>query len=512
MRFFLFVFLMAAGMAPFAHGQAVGVCGNGAEPELIARLLENKAALAAQGPSFIQNREIKYVPIRFILVAKADGSGRAAITKIFDQVCGLNEDFADQNIQFFLKDAGYVLLDNDQVYEKNYLTTILMRRNKDANAINVYVVGDASPREKNPDEEGVTLGYFNPVEDWLVIRKEELNGISTTLSHELGHFFSLAHTHSGWDATPWDASVYEGKPVPKTSPGGIPTEKMDRSNCDGSGDFLCDTPPDYNFGFAWGTCNFTANALDPDGVRVDPQETNIMGYFLRCEANTYQFTQEQKALMATDLASNRRRAIRQVDPGNVGDIGQPVLLSPAKDEVTPFYNEVTFSWQPVPNATFYLLEIDRVPSFSISPFQYIVTDTTYTTNELVGNRRYYWRIRPMNGANVCNSLNTGSIVFRTGGTTSTEWMDQVQSWSVFPNPSQGYDQINIRLQLLSDLEVGVQVADLTGRQLKWIPMRRYPAGNHIVEVSVADLPSGVYLISLVDPARQIETRRLVVTR
>ena len=73
---------------------------------------------------------------------------------------------------------------------------------------------------------------------------------------------------------PWSADI--GNPAPASSPGGIPTEKMDGSNCETAGDYLCDTPPDYN-GFGWDDCDYDGGAQDPMGVEIDPEERLIYG-------------------------------------------------------------------------------------------------------------------------------------------------------------------------------------------------------------------------------------------
>ena len=39
-----------------------------------------------------------------------------------------------------------------------------------------------------------------------------------------------------------------------------------------SGDFLCDTPADYNLGFGWNNCNYTGGAMDPNGILLNPDE------------------------------------------------------------------------------------------------------------------------------------------------------------------------------------------------------------------------------------------------
>lgn len=52
-------------------------------------------------------------------------------------------------------------------------------------------------------------------------------------------------------------------------------------HCNQSADGFCDTPADYNlgFGFQGPGCVYTGCAKDPDNVKLDPNEANLMSYF-----------------------------------------------------------------------------------------------------------------------------------------------------------------------------------------------------------------------------------------
>lgn len=82
------------------------------------------------------------------------------------------------------------------------------------------------------------------------------------LSHELGHFFGLAHTFEG-----------SGE------------EMVDGSNCETHGDKICDTPADPYVIFTDlslyinSNCEFNANRVDANGDYYIPHTGNIMSYY-----------------------------------------------------------------------------------------------------------------------------------------------------------------------------------------------------------------------------------------
>ncbi len=493
--------------ASFASAQQYtppcGTVGEMAE-ELTVRLLANKAALEANDG--VTYRNTQYVPVKFHLVGKNDGSGRLSEHKAFDQLCALNEDYADMDIVFYLK-GGFNYINNSTTYDSHANTPFILTANKDNGAINIFCVKDATP---TGDGLGTTLGYYSPGNDWIVVRNDEVGRNEATLAHELGHFFSLLHPHNGWDAEPYDESTH-GNPVQNFSPNGPPSERQDGSNGTTAGDYIADTPPDYNFGFGWPNCNYNAGTMDPNGDVVDPDENLWMGYFLNCPIDEYYFSETQQQLVLTDLASAQRFYIRpNYTPSNAEIVGAPDLIAPTGGETTAGYNWVNFQWEAVPNAQFYMLEISRIASFAIDPIRIIVYGTNKVVNGLEADKNYFWRVRPLNEAYTCASnSSTGSFTTGTSTVNNVE-LTSVNQWSVAPNPVKANTSLTVMVDASVSFDAIISLRDVTGRQVQMIGQQSFNIGQQTTEINLSGVTAGVYFLSLDSEAGRT-TKRIVIT-
>ena len=80
------------------------------------------------------------------------------------------------------------------------------------------------------------------------------------MSHEMGHYFSLYHTHG------------------KTN-SGTTDELVNGSNCSSAGDDVCDTPADPNLsGLVNSSCQYTGSGKDANGDTYVPNPRNMMSY------------------------------------------------------------------------------------------------------------------------------------------------------------------------------------------------------------------------------------------
>ncbi len=505
--------LFAFGLSANAQDTQAGRCGMSAEElkALSVRTLENLAA-----PTSVRERgAIQYVPIHFHIVGSASGTGKARESNILDQICNLNADYLPLDIQFYLSPHPTqgifdYSINNDNVYDQQ-TNSFLMSNRKHAKALNVFVVNNAESGNSLP---GQTLAYYSTVWDWVVSRKDQINGSGNgTLSHEIGHFFSLLHTFHGWDQQPFDNTFASWPCAPAISPGGVPTEKQDGSNCTTAGDYICDTPPDYNSGFGWPNCsNYTGGAKDPMCELIDPDEQNYMGYFIGCP--NYHFSAGQGTQIHKDLDAQKRNYLDNTFAPAASSLTVPadLLQSPLASTTTQFYDLVDLSWKAVPEATYYLVELDLTSGFSTGYFKSFVTkDTKLTVTTLTKGKTYYWRVRPFNEYLTCKGTGAGwnPGTFKTPLASGTTDIQEVTEWSVAPNPTGGAASATVSVDANESFEASVSVTDAAGKVLFQQPSQRFAAGQNTVELPVGRFANGLYFVSLGNGEARM-TKKLVV--
>lgn len=495
----------------------IGSCGTvGQLQEAFIPDLERNIRWAEANP--IRFRSVQYLPIKFHIITETDGTSGVKEARLLDQLAALNEDFADLDIQFYLKDCSFNYINNSTVF-KNHEATIgtIMKVNKDNAAINVFIPETA---DRSGSSLGRTLGYYLKVaitttgvfdSDWLVVRKSEISANSITLTHELGHFFTLAHPHRGWDNEPYDVAVH-GNPAPANSPGGIPTELQDKSNCSTAGDLLCDTPPDYNFGLNWSNCNYDAGTKDPKGNVVDPEEKLFMAYFNFCSSQDYFFSPMQKAAMLGSVSSNERSYIRSGwTPGSAHITTNTTLEFPINDEQLGYYNDVELSWSAVPGANKYLLEISRFANYmeGSSTFSLIVNGNSKIMEGLDADRKYYWRVRPFNCYETGMPF-TESASFRTGNVTRAEEPGFVEGWTVGPNPARANSYVQLTINSTEAFDGQVVWYGMDGRRTRSETPQRFNNGSNRISLSTSELTAGVYVLAVETASGRLSKRIAVL--
>lgn len=492
------LFLMPAS----TEAQLRGVCGTSHSHEQDQRILRHKAVLETSTAINYRNG-VTYVPTKFHIVRRSDGTGGVAESRVLDALCRLNEYFEDQDIQFYIY-QGLSFINNTNAYNNPGDFPLILNAVRVGKAMNVYIGDKADP----PGGGGLgnTLGYYSPGFDWLVVKRGEINGSSSTLAHEAGHYFSLAHPFNGWDCTSWDPAIH-GNPVSFTTApcSDVPVELADGSNCDIAGDFLCDTPADYNLGFTAGGCTYNGNCMDPNGNLLDPMVDNMMGYFTNCP--DYIFTPMQKTLVALDLA-DRTGLDTDFTPIATTITETPELVSPIGGGVFSGYNDMAFSWTPVDGADKYFLEIDVSPTFSISPTRLIVYGN-FKRIPLVANRTYHWRVRPFNSYYTC-APNTPAATFQTDNIVAVSEPVSVQEVLVVPNPAVAGNQVEVLLDTREGFDAHVSVFSMDGRRLIQFP-NRFATGTNRLSIPTQNLEAGIYLISIESKEGGVVNRKLVLS-
>ncbi len=497
--------------------QAPGNCGTSFEDQLNdirPRLRENLAAV--ESGDFVSDRAIQYVPIFFHLVGDVDGNGKHKERLVLDQICKLNAAYAPMDVRFYLSPHPIQGLFDYSINNENVYTTqsnaTLMQNRRHANALNVYVVNEAASGNNQP---GTTLAYYSTQRDWIVSRKDQINGNANngTLPHEIGHFFSLNHTFFGYESNSFGTNDVTWPTAPTFAPngGGVTTERQNGSNCTTAADEICDTPPDYNFGFEQGNCNaYNGGAKDPLGELVDPMENNFMSYFSGC-AN-YAFTAQQQTTILADLNSASRNYLDNTYQPVADNIDTPVdfLVGPPNADTVNFYNEVLLEWNAVTGATHYLLEIDITNAYATLNAQtFILTGTSKLLTNLLPNKKYFWRVRPFNTYVTCATAKQFTLLTPT--TIATTDITGLSAWQISPNPLTDGGNLHLSVNAVDGFEAALRIFDAAGRQVFNQNSIPFNTGETVTDIEVNGLQNGLYFVSL-ENSQGRNVRRLVVLR
>ena len=493
MPYLALFFLLLVG--PVANAQVCGTPYEGMQE----RIQTHVRHLRDFGPA--HSRVIQYVPINFHAFAQNDGDDRVSLRDLSDMMCYVNQEYADMEIEFYINKLN--LVDNTGGYNGTAqgLYTSLANSNRDG--VNIFLVDKA---DTNSDI-GVTLGYYNPNNDVIVMRDEEISANNNTLVHELGHFFSLPHPHNGWDAEPYNVDEH-GVQVSAFSPGGVLNEKQDGSNCAIAGDFICDTPPDYNFGLGNVGCLFTEEVLDPDGEQVDPEELLHMGYFLNgCELDEYFFSDMQQDIVLNDLASNARNYLDNNFTPSTTAVAAPTLTSPAAGEVVEGFDGVTLEWESA-GADIFIVRYALFSNLNSGEAR-IVFGNSVTLTDLLPDRNYFWEVRALSRSQFCaENVISEKQNFRTGLSSAVRDVAGLSDWQVSPNPVETDAPLFLSLTAEQAFTGRAQLVDLAGRVRHEQALQVTP-GTQRIALSTAALSPGIYFAVLRD-ARGVSRRRVLV--
>ena len=473
----------------FAYGQLRdgAVCGTHPTAEMIEEL---KANIANMGIGFQRGGTV-FVPIKFHLVANANGDGRISELRVFKTLKFLNENYEQLGMQFYVKD-DFNYLNKETIYEASLGsggTNIQLSLARANNALNIFLVNSIS----TGNIPGTILGVFyrtGSIDDLLVLNQEI--GIDVgTLEHEIGHFFSLMHTFNGWDGDPWEASRH-GNPVGVNSPGGVRNELVDGSNCAISGDFLCDTPADYNLGFRWNNCtDYTGDCMDLNQDTLRPQENNYMGYFLRCP--DYEFSDQQKSAILSSYNSSNRSYVRDNYIPFAGEMAEPSKMYPV--DIDAGADPIQFEWEAVEGAKWYNLEVGRNSSLTIGVKRYFVDTNTPLIDDLDAGRTYHWRVQAY-GEYKCYEGDLSVSRFTTNMSTSTEDPTFVESFNVFPNPVQSNNLLSVNLESNSPLKMDIEIFGQNGQVAKQIFGQQINEGDNSFKVDINGFSAGIYILKM----------------
>lgn len=276
-------------------------------------------------------RGIRDFPVKAHIVTRTDGTGGFNRSSLLAAVQKLNENYINANVRFVLL-KGINTISSDAHYNFSSGSEVeFCGRWDEKGAINMYLFGSVKKQGSDvcgysyyPNSSSATQGR-----DRIILRNSCVDG-GSTLIHEVGHFFSLYHTHGSSLVGPDKELV---------------TRDRSLRNCEKAGDGLCDTAADpMILNKVDVNCNYTGSDVDPRGERYSPDPNNIMAYSV--EGCRIRLTKEQYA-RANYAALNMRSYIKM--PQNAQMEAMPELATNTTAPPKPTTKPQVTTAKPTPN-------------------------------------------------------------------------------------------------------------------------------------------------------------------
>jgi hypothetical protein len=261
MRSILLVHLfLLLGLLVSAPLRAQDACAFEPSAKQIEKLTRERAAIQAFS---LQEKSVStttWFPVQWHVMRDFQGGPSEFFSRadVDAQMAELNRQFLPAGIQFY--ECGPELYVDDYNLHSFYIgrDSILTNNYDIAGVINLYYVNQIY--FSYPNGQYCGYAYFPGDPDHIVLAKGCLAFDPTLLTHEMGHFFTLYHTHGKTNNTLTD-------------------ELVDGSNCATAGDDVCDTPADPNLlngGIA--NCAYVGGQVDIQLDTFMPLVDNIMSY------------------------------------------------------------------------------------------------------------------------------------------------------------------------------------------------------------------------------------------
>jgi hypothetical protein len=450
---------------------------------------------------------ILYVPLTIHSISNDDGTKAKQTNLILDNFRQVNIDFMASKIQFYIEGNIDFIKDtksNNPTYAQDGLN--LMTKHNKANTLNVYIAEYASGHS------GYTIFYAG-----ILMSKYFTNGKNHILTHELGHMLKLPHTFFGWEATTYkpttiaptkvtieESKWFQDEPSNIITPIVAEVELVDKSNCQKASDKICDTNADY-FSFDW-PCNANHESdiilTDPSGATGRADGTLFMSYSnTECQSR---FSSDQVNVMRTVLKNKMKNLLYNQTPlPPIND--EPILLiQPLNDEEVNIDN-VLLKWEKAENATHYVVELSRQPSFSTIEADYITDKTEIVLIGLKMNVNYYWRVRPFNSHSV--GVISEKRKFLTTAASSIKSLNALDYFVIYPNPI-NQDIINLKIKSNIAFSAKFEVFDLLGNRI--YEKTTFLNGNEEnLNVTTIDWAKGIYFVKISDTNGGVISKKVI---
>jgi hypothetical protein len=196
------------------------------------------------------------------------------------------------------------------------------------------------------------------------------------------------------------------------------------------------------------------------------------------------FSGEQQAAMVNYMGSDLPYLLGSPQPTNIPTENSTKLIP--ENQAVINSSSAVFSWNAIPGATKYILQISRSPIFLWTSLNIALSDTSYTYTNILANKNYYWRVRPFSINGGFCATDSAPFTFNGGNFVSTTTVLQDKDWTIQPTLLQTGQAINV-----SSVQEGtITLTDMNGR----IILTEKVNGNTLIETNA--LTTGLYIATL----------------
>jgi hypothetical protein len=407
------------------------------------------------------------IPLSIHIVGNDAGGGYYQLSELFPLICQLNTRYAPVNFHFYIQ-WPIEYINSSAYYAHDFgVGGTMMYQHNVANTANVYFVQDPAGN----------CGYYSYYGDAVAIGKNCAGNNSTTLTHELGHYFSLPHTFNGWE----NGNVPSNPEAVRRSGAG--------TNCNSAGDGFCDTYADY-ISTRW-SCPGPVNKTDIYGDPYHLDSSMYMSYSADpCQSR---FSPQQIARMQYNLHSSRQSFTGAINP-------RPVALDSARVIYpfdTLFANGKKATWHRVPGADYYYVRL----SYPLAPglaLQGTLTKDTFMniTYNFDDGDVFLLDVQPVNAHDVCLGHGiTKSFTYadRYGNLGLGNAAAQPGVLKVYPNPVKAGGELRVSFGSLPTGNYSLSLSSVAGQQV----LRQdyfWSGGNGELKLGTRDLSEGIYFL------------------
>ncbi len=423
---------------------------------------------------------IQYIPIKVHNVSNDNASSFFAAWPLFETLCTLNEDFKASGIQFYLDgDFNYIRNSSWNDHAEFWKGEEMMKASNFPEVVNCYLVSNPAGN----------CGYFTYTGDAVALNKSCLGRYSHTWAHELGHYFSLPHTFFGWEGINYSSSKstasYQKDVFTRI-------ENVPRLDCTTQADNFCDTYPDY-ISNRWSCNNEGKSPLilkDVNDSLFRADGTLFMSYAGDNCMN--RFSNDQINAMMRSIEGPRKELKRLGLLPKFIEKAPIILNTPSAGDMTETRN-VLFSWEPVTNAKYYVLQISRTSNFSVVIKNLLLTKPYELIDSLIQGKDYWWRVRAYSDFDFCGTESAVGVCKTKAVLTSDENLKIVNGRNVQPNPAKLGSMILLEVPFQFDHVLSLDLIALNG---KHIPVKDFEVRDQNVLLKIDEPNEGLFILQL----------------